>query len=142
MRDRSKQPRPEPAQLPQTAPPEHHSPPWRVEGARPPAEDAASSSGGRPLHRRPGIMLPLLLLLVINWVVVLSLPTTASRVTVPYSYFAGQAKAGNVTQINSQGATLQGTFRRAVHYPPGAKTATTQFKTERPTFADDHLLSL
>src|SRR5581483_6088249 len=45
-------------------------------------------------------------------------------------------------QINSQGATLQGTFRRAVHYPPGAKTATTQFKTERPTFADDHLLSL
>jgi cell division protease FtsH len=84
----------------------------------------------------------LLVLLTLNWAIALSIRPATSRVTVPYSYFRGEAQVGNVAEVSSKASTIQGTFRRAVHYPATDKHATTRFKTERPAFADDKLLGL
>ena len=80
--------------------------------------------------------------LTVNLLISLSIRPASTRVTVPYSFFRAQAQAGNVAEVNSQAATIQGRFRRAVRYPAGSKKAATTFKTERPAFADDQLLGL
>ena len=61
------------------------------------------------------------------------------RVRVPYSpTFLEQVRANNVVEITSKGTAVQGTFSKAVKYPPDAKKAkpTTHFKTEIPAFAN------
>ena len=63
----------------------------------------------------------------------------AARVMIPYSpTFLEQVQAGNVSQISSTGDSIQGTFRTAVTYPPGSKSAspTTLFSTQIPSFAN------
>jgi cell division protease FtsH len=110
------------------------------------------------------------LLLALNWAFALSLSSHApTRVTVPYSYFTAQVEAGNVAGVTAQGATIDGTFRHAVTYPPSSQTpgsqtpssqspssqttssripssqtpvTTTLFGTVRPAFAEDNLVSL
>jgi len=107
--------------------------------------DTPKGEGGtpaRPPHRRVSIWLVILLALAINWIVALSIRPSTPRVTVPYSYFRGQAQVGNVAEVSSKGATIQGTFRKAIRYPAKAKHTGTLFKTERPAFADDQLLGL
>jgi cell division protease FtsH len=62
----------------------------------------------------------------------------ATRVQIPYSpTFIQQVKDGNVNQISSTGDSIQGTFRKAVTYPPGSKSTqpTTLFSTQIPSFA-------
>ena len=115
-------------------------PTWRVEGAR------GTPDGGKP---RGGMGFPrwmwlvLLAMFAINWLIVAQVPSGHPRVSVPYSYFRSQVQAGNVSEVTSKGATIQGSFRRTVRYPAGAKgTVTHLFKTERPAFADDQLLAL
>jgi cell division protease FtsH len=130
-------------------------PPWRVEGARLPGANA----GDRPVHKRPSSWLvALLVLLALDWILVLAYqPSVRSRVTVPYSYFTQQIQQGNVASATAQGSAIQGTFRHAVTYPThngttstsptgttstsARSTTTPYFATQRPTFADDHLLS-
>jgi len=113
-------------------------PPWRIEGARQPRE----ATRWRPPPKRPSLWALLALLLVLDWVVVLAYqPSVRPRVTVPYSYFVSQIDQGNVVSVTGQGSTIQGTLRHSVTYPAQNGTTTTLFKTERPTFADDHLLS-
>ncbi|HUO71009.1 MAG TPA: ATP-dependent zinc metalloprotease FtsH [Solirubrobacteraceae bacterium] len=81
-------------------------------------------------------------LLTLNWVLVLAYqPTSPARVTVPYSYFLTQVESGNVVSVTAQGSVIQGTLRGAIKYPPQSQTASTLFKTNRPAFADDHLLT-
>jgi cell division protease FtsH len=63
----------------------------------------------------------------------------AARVQIPYSpTFLEQVQAGNVSQISSTGDSIQGTFKTAVTYPPGSKSAspTTLFSTQIPSFAN------
>ena len=109
--------------------------PWRVEGARPSVER-------RSPYKRPSPWLILGLLLTLNWVLVLAYqPSPRPRITVPYSYFASQVQSGNVATVTAQGASIQGTLRHAVTYPVKNGTSATLFSTNRPTFADDHLLS-
>jgi cell division protease FtsH len=134
---------------PKQTTPSQRRPPWRVEGARPPE----ATDGRRPAHKRPSTWLvALLLLLAIDWILVLAYqPSSQPRITVPYTYFTQQIRAGNVASVTAQGSAIQGTFRHVVRYPtPGGTTATsrkstttttTLFSTNRPTFADDHLLS-
>jgi cell division protease FtsH len=113
-------------------------PPWRVEGARPKDDTAA----GRPAHKRPSTWAVLALLLALNWVLVLTLPSAGpQRIGVPYSYFTGQLGAGNIANVTAQGATIEGTFRHSVTYPASKGTTTTRFKTTRPAFAQDDLLA-
>ena len=85
----------------------------------------------------------LVLLLTINWLLLLLLAGSGgkARLTVPYSYFKQQVQAGNVATVNARGASIQGTFRHAITYPAQSGTKSTDFGTERPAFADDHLLS-
>jgi cell division protease FtsH len=61
----------------------------------------------------------------------------ATRVQIPYSpTFIQQVKDGNVNQISSTGDSIQGTFRKAVSYPPSKSTQpTTLFSTQIPSFA-------
>jgi cell division protease FtsH len=63
----------------------------------------------------------------------------AARVQIPYSpTFVQQVNGGNVSQISSTGDSIQGTFKNAVTYPPGNKSAspTTLFSTQIPSFAN------
>jgi len=78
-----------------------------------------------------------------NWLFALTVPlTTTSTVTVPYSYFLHQVQAGNVVSVDGQGSAIQGTLRHKITYPAGSNgTTTTEFSTERPTFANDNLFS-
>ncbi len=82
-------------------------------------------------------------ILALNWVVALAIRPGSSQVTVPYSFFRSQAQIGNIADVSSKGATIQGTFGRSVRYPVGKDGhGTTKFKTERPAFADDQILGL
>ena len=114
-------------------------PPWRVEGARWPSD---TGTGRRPPHTRPSLWGLLALLLVLDWFLVLAYqPSTVTRVTVPYSYFVSQVDHSNVASITAHGSTIQGTLRHSITYPAHNGTTTPYFKTERPAFADDHLLT-
>ena len=118
--------------------PTRPAPPWRVEGARQPPD----TTGWRPPPKRPSAWALLAVLLILDWVIVLAYqPSAPARVAVPYSYFVSQVDQSNVTSVTAQGSTIQGTFRHSITYPATNGTKTTLFRTERPTFADDNLLS-
>jgi cell division protease FtsH len=87
----------------------------------------------------------ILAMLAFNWIIAAQVQKSGGhpRLTVPYSYFRGQAQEGNVAEVNSTGETIQGSFRHVITYPAGKKgTVTHLFKTERPAFADDQLLQI
>jgi cell division protease FtsH len=64
------------------------------------------------------------------------------RIRIPYSpTFLAEVRAGNVTEIASREASLQGTFKKEVTYPAKSDHTSTRFKTEVPAFADTDALS-
>ena len=66
--------------------------------------------------------------------------TEVERVQVPYSpFFLAQVQAGNVKEITSRGAEIQGLFRTRTHTPAGPVAK--RFKTLIPSFADTNELS-
>jgi cell division protease FtsH len=82
-----------------------------------------------------------------------------SSITIPYTFFKKQVQAGNVQDVTSVGDSIQGTFKTAVAYPPPESEASsgaqpkstapkpqartsTEFKTQRPVFADPGLETL
>jgi cell division protease FtsH len=78
-------------------------------------------------------------LLLLNYVLVSQLlgGETNPRVTIPYSpSFLEQVENGNVAKITAKGAAIEGTFKKAVRYPDAKATATTDFSTEVPEFAE------
>jgi cell division protease FtsH len=67
-----------------------------------------------------------------------------ARVRIPYSpTFLTQVQNNNVKEISSTGDSIQGEFGKAVTYPAGDKnaTATVNFSTQVPSFADNNALS-
>jgi cell division protease FtsH len=124
------------------------APPWRVEGA--PRDDGADPTGvDRDRHglRRsfPSWMRwLLLLLLVVNWLVASALLAPAERTSVSYTFFRDQVKAGNVSEITSVEDEITGTFASEADYPPESESpaSVSDFRTQRPTFADDDLFQL
>ena len=73
-----------------------------------------------------------------------------AAITIPYTFFKQQVAAGNVADVTSVGESIQGTFKAKTAYPPqGAEAAarrarpkpraSTQFRTQRPAFADQDL---
>ena len=58
------------------------------------------------------------------------------RVQIPYSpTFLSQVNGGNVSSISSTGASIEGTFRKAITYPSGSHgQTTTLFSTQIPSF--------
>jgi cell division protease FtsH len=78
-------------------------------------------------------------LLLANYLVVSLLFTTAAnpRVEIPYRpTFIAQLREGNVATITTKGLGIEGTFEQAIRYPDAEATATTNFSTEVPEFAD------
>ena len=143
--ERDPAPASEPQQRQGDGTPARPRPPWRVEGSR--GEHAKPETTGR-FRRPPGGMVfwwVILAMLAFNWIIASQMQKSGGhpRLTVPYSYFRGQAQAGNVAAVSSQGETIQGSFRHVITYPAGKKGKVTHlFRTERPAFADDQLIGL
>jgi cell division protease FtsH len=60
---------------------------------------------------------------------------------VSYTEFKAQVANQNVLEVFARGDTIQGGLRKAVPSPGTKGESYTRFTTERPTFADDRLLS-
>ena len=60
---------------------------------------------------------------------------------VPYTEFKGQVAAQNITEVFSKGDTIEGALKKAASVPGQSDRTYQQFTTERPTFANDDLLS-
>ena len=60
----------------------------------------------------------------------------AARVSVTFTSFWNQLESGNVKSISSTGNSVQGTFKKAITYPPGSSKAVTtnEFSTQIPSF--------
>jgi cell division protease FtsH len=81
----------------------------------------------------------LLALFVLNWLLVTVFAPAEERIRVPYNpTFLEEVRDGNVKEISSRGATVQGEFRKEVSYEDEKAKA---FETEIPTFADSDELS-
>jgi cell division protease FtsH len=111
--------------------------PWRVEGSR---EDQPQP---RPPWRSWPFWLVLILLLALNYGLGATFEPKAQRTQISYSVFREQVQAGNVSDIESQSDTIQGTFRKAVRYPASKQgQEVKRFQTVRPDLGDDNLLKL
>ena len=60
---------------------------------------------------------------------------------VPYTEFKAQVAAKNVTEVFAKGDTIEGALKKAAPLPGQSDRTYQQFTTERPTFANDDLLS-
>jgi cell division protease FtsH len=84
-----------------------------------------------------------------NYVAVQFFFPEPSSITVPYTFFKQQIEAGNVVDVTSVGESIQGSFKTKTTYPPpGPRPASgtapeartsMQFRTQRPSFADQDL---
>jgi cell division protease FtsH len=84
-------------------------------------------------------------LLGLNWWISSRALSPTERVKVPYSpTFLQQVRSGNVRDISSTGASIQGDFIRSVTYPARGETdsmTSREFSTEVPAFANTDSLS-
>jgi cell division protease FtsH len=119
------------------------TPPWRVEGARPP--DPKQD----PPKRRPfmtwRVILVFAALFALNYWIVSTLPNRESRMKASYTLFVDQVDAGNVSEITSRADVIQGDFKKPVADPttPAGEKAKTypRFETVVPAFANTDELS-
>jgi cell division protease FtsH len=117
---------------------------WRVT----PAPDGRggsqpSSPSPRP-NGRIAVVLLVLGLLALNLIVSSLALQPNARVRIPYSpTFLQQIETGNVASIITTGDAIQGSFHKAVKYPPNDPNAeaTTSFSTQIPSFADHSQLN-
>lgn len=124
-----------------TAPNKSSEPGWRVEGA--PEREPGKPAPGPWWKRLPGgrlFWLLVLIALALNWIITNSLIGPEPRIRLPYTAFVQQLDAGNVESIVSTGETIQGTLKQPVADPLDPEATSTEFETERPSFADDGLL--
>jgi cell division protease FtsH len=120
--------------------------PWRVEGHRG-EEPQKGPGGGKPASIFPSgrrFWLILLALLAVNIAVSAVLSRPAQRLDVPYTFFRAEIVKGNVADVTSRGDDIQGDFKQKVKFPATGKNSKTskEFKTVRPSFGDDGLLTL
>src|SRR3954467_8932678 len=103
-----------------SVPERQHPSGWRVQpapdgrGAPPPDKPRSPFSG---IGRRWLIIV--LVLLGINFWISSLIPNGHDRIRVPYNpTFIQQIERGNVKEISSKGATVQGQFQHEFKYPP------------------------
>ena len=99
-----------------------------------------AANGERPRFRFDRRTVGGLLALLALYYIVVSMTSGSSaqrRVEIPYRpTFLAQVHDGNVAAISAKGATVEGSFKRSVRYPDAQATATTNFETEVPEFAN------
>ncbi len=108
---------------------------WRVSPA--PDGRGAPPTQPRPPHRSRWFLWFVLGLLALNWLsLLLAAPSGQPRVTIPFSTFLGDLRAGEVRSISTAGDSVQGDFKHKLRYPASSKTATstTLFATQVPAF--------
>jgi cell division protease FtsH len=97
--------------------------------------------GWRRLRRY--LLISLVLLLALNYWSANRALRPQERIRIPYNpTFLQEVRAGNVEEIASRTTSLEGTFKKAVTYPPKSGHTSTRFKTEVPTFGRNNLLQL
>jgi cell division protease FtsH len=120
-----------------------HGPGWRTEGAPPSREEDRRKPNW--FSRLPGgrwFLLVLVGMLAVNWIITnVLLGGPPARITVPYTAFLEELDKGNVASVTSTAETIQGRFKTAVLDPADAQHTSTDFQTQRPSFADDNLLA-
>jgi cell division protease FtsH len=112
-----------------------------------PAPDGRGTPPGeppRPPHRSRWFLWFVVGLLAINWLSLLLVqPAGQTRVTVPFSVFLGDLKAGEIKSISAKADAVQGTYKHKERYPAHSKSATptTLFATQVPSFWNNAQLS-
>ncbi|HEX2172191.1 MAG TPA: ATP-dependent metallopeptidase FtsH/Yme1/Tma family protein, partial [Dehalococcoidia bacterium] len=124
----------------------------RAGSPRPPATGAGgpAAPGGTPPPERRALpprnwWLAFLAVLALNYLLVsVFVPDQGRRVDVPYTVFKEQVAAGNVSEVNTRGDTIQGAFKQEITYPSTSERAQNvkEFDTVRPAFADPGLEAL
>jgi len=116
---------------------------WQVSPA-PDGRGAPPGEQPRPPHRSRWFLWFVLGLLALNWLsLLLAQPPGQTRVTVPFSVFLSDLRAGEIVSISAKGDAVQGSFKRKQRYPASSKTATptTLFATQVPAFWNDAQLT-
>lgn len=67
--------------------------------------------------------------------------SASQTATISYTEFTQQVEDGNVEAVFSKGESIEGQLKEAATHPDNEDVTYTQFVTERPTFANDDLLS-
>lgn len=112
-------------------------PPWRTEGL-----PHGARGNGEPKGNWTRLALTFLAVyLVFFGLTSLQDQVAGARPAVPYTEFSKQVDRGNVDEVFARGSTIQGTLKEPVPLPGPAGGDYTGFTTERPTFAEDDLLS-
>ena len=87
----------------------------------PPGDRSRESAGSSAKFRMPPrrTLLTFLIILTVNYLIMrLLAPTPDAAITVPYTTFKQQVSDGNVAEIYSKGAGIEGLFKEAVTWPP------------------------
>ncbi|PFG38159.1 cell division protease FtsH [Georgenia soli] len=85
--------------------------------------------------------------MLVGWLVLFGLTTAqdvmgSQAAPISYTEFTRQVEEGNVEEVYSRGQTIEGVLAEEAPLPDGPDGATyLQFTTERPTFAQDDLLT-
>src|SRR4051812_31594359 len=108
-------------------------------GAGKPPLPNAPGGPARRMPRMPGsrmFWIIVLGLLALNYLsVALFAPGKAKSVRIPYSpAFIQEVTNSNVKRVNTQGATVQGEFKKAIRYPDSKADPASNFTTEIPSF--------
>ena len=120
--------------------------PWRVEGWSP-EDTSGAEDQGAPGPRRtfpPWLMWALVIGLLFNWALSSTMLGTPPQADVSYSFFYAQVEAGNVSEVTAVDDEISGSFKSSVSYPPDDESskAITEFRTQRPAFAQDELVQV
>jgi cell division protease FtsH len=108
-----------------------------VEGERP------HPDGDDRRRPRPRFWVTLGVLFVLNWLVTSLLLAPPARTELPYTVFREQAEAGNVVEVSATEDAIEGRLDKPLTYPPGKDgEPVTEFRTYRPSFAEDDLFQL
>jgi cell division protease FtsH len=120
---------------PSSATPSQDQParPWRTEGL----------PKKQPPKQRPRWITPVLWLVgYLLWFGMVTIQDRRSGPqTVPYTEFKSQVANKNVAELFARGDSIEGQLKNAVPLPGQQNRTYHQFRTERPTFASDDLLT-
>jgi cell division protease FtsH len=115
-------------------------PSWRTEGMPGGDDDETPKPWWERLPGGRWFWLVLLGAFLVNWLVTSAFLGPEPKIRVPYTNFLAQLDSGNVVEVVTVGDTIQGTFATPVADPENPETESTEFETERPSFAEDDLL--
>jgi cell division protease FtsH len=124
-----------------SAPETKRPPEWRVEGVPEGKDDSPPNRFLPQLPRNRRMWVLIVILFSANWFLTSQFFRT-ERMTIPYTFFLDQVKAGSVEEVFARAETIEGKFKEPVTDPENPEIKADLFQTQRPTFANDDLLTL